>query len=139
MASRQLCPWCDTEIVWDEEFGPEETCPHCHNELSDYKSVTLELEEETSTIDDVGEIAEAYSDEAARGADCSYCGEETIIVGQQRMPANEFVPRQSTQLNMPLLQAPFTMDVAMCPSCSQLFFSLSEESRQQMERRWQGN
>jgi len=44
-----ICPWCDTEIVWDEEFGPEETCPHCNNELKGYRTVSLnctDLEDE---------------------------------------------------------------------------------------------
>lgn len=36
-----VCPWCDTEIVWDPELGPEDTCPHCLNELTDYRKVTL--------------------------------------------------------------------------------------------------
>jgi len=36
-----VCPWCDTEIVWDEEFGPEDTCPHCNNELKGYRTVSL--------------------------------------------------------------------------------------------------
>jgi hypothetical protein len=40
-AYRQICPWCDTEIVWDPEIGPEKECPHCLNELGDYRSVSL--------------------------------------------------------------------------------------------------
>src|SRR4051812_7357694 len=41
-----ICPWCQTEIVWDEELGPEEQCPHCLNELGDYRSVALYEEED---------------------------------------------------------------------------------------------
>lgn len=142
MSKRQLCPWCDTEIVWDEEFGPEDTCPHCSNELRDYNTVSLSLnsseEEESgySDDDDYGEIAEAYTDEAARGADCTYCGEETIIVGQKLIREDEFIPRKSKQSNRTFLQAPFTMDAAMCPACMQMSFSLSDESRKVMEKRW---
>ncbi|MEC0172514.1 hypothetical protein [Paenibacillus graminis] len=40
-----VCPWCHTEIVWDEEFGPEDTCPHCNNELSGYRTVTLGIDD----------------------------------------------------------------------------------------------
>jgi hypothetical protein len=40
-AKGQVCPWCDTEIVWDPEIGPEEECPHCLNPLGDYSSVVL--------------------------------------------------------------------------------------------------
>lgn len=40
----QICPWCQTEIVWDEETGPEDSCPHCLNELGEYRSVQVKLE-----------------------------------------------------------------------------------------------
>lgn len=36
-----LCPWCQMEITWDPEFGPEEECPHCLNELKGYRSLPL--------------------------------------------------------------------------------------------------
>ncbi|MFK7695618.1 hypothetical protein [Paenibacillus sp. HJGM_3] len=54
-----ICPWCQTEIVWDEELGPEEQCPHCQNELSDYRSIRL-----SDTDDDVDEYAVEDDDEA---------------------------------------------------------------------------
>ncbi|MGG6312484.1 hypothetical protein [Paenibacillus macerans] len=38
-----ICPWCQTEIVWDEELGPEEECPYCHNELKGYRTMTINL------------------------------------------------------------------------------------------------
>ncbi|MGP0585275.1 hypothetical protein [Paenibacillus timonensis] len=38
-----ICPWCQTEIVWDEELGPEEECPHCQNELKGYRTVNISL------------------------------------------------------------------------------------------------
>lgn len=53
-----ICPWCQTEIVWDEEIGPEEECPHCHNELKGYRTINITLgdeeEEETeaSSVDE---------------------------------------------------------------------------------------
>ncbi|KAA9005345.1 hypothetical protein F4V43_07675 [Paenibacillus spiritus] len=59
-----ICPWCHTEIVWDEELGPEETCPHCDNELSGYRTVSLsadELGEEED--DDFGEEEETEEDD----------------------------------------------------------------------------
>jgi len=39
----QVCPWCQTEIVWDPEIGPEDECPHCMNELKGYRTVKLKL------------------------------------------------------------------------------------------------
>ncbi|WP_410769880.1 hypothetical protein [Fontibacillus sp. BL9] len=38
-----ICPWCQTEIVWDEELGPEEECPYCHNELKGYRTLNIAL------------------------------------------------------------------------------------------------
>ncbi|SFJ02083.1 hypothetical protein SAMN02799624_03033 [Paenibacillus sp. UNC496MF] len=40
-----VCPWCQTEIVWDEEIGPERYCPHCENELSGYRTLQLDVDE----------------------------------------------------------------------------------------------
>lgn len=42
----QVCQWCQTEIVWDPELGPEETCPHCFNELGGYRTVKLKLKQD---------------------------------------------------------------------------------------------
>jgi len=39
-----ICPWCQTEIVWDEEIGPERYCPHCENELSGYRTLQVGLD-----------------------------------------------------------------------------------------------
>lgn len=53
-----ICPWCQTEIVWDEEIGPEEHCPHCENELKGFRTLSIALEG-----DDAEESAEdAYDD-----------------------------------------------------------------------------
>ncbi|RAU97636.1 hypothetical protein [Paenibacillus sp. YN15] len=46
----QICPWCQTEIVWDPEFGPEDTCPHCLNELSGYRSLKLKINQEDGEL-----------------------------------------------------------------------------------------
>ncbi|WP_040950388.1 hypothetical protein [Gorillibacterium massiliense] len=40
---KQICPWCQTEIVWDPETGPEEECPYCFNELGEYRSVSFRM------------------------------------------------------------------------------------------------
>ena len=40
-----VCPWCQTEIVWDPEIGPEDECPHCFNELNDYRSIDLKVKQ----------------------------------------------------------------------------------------------
>lgn len=47
-----ICPWCQTEIVWDEELGPEEECPHCHNELKGYRTINITLGSEEEYEDE---------------------------------------------------------------------------------------
>ncbi|WP_409344750.1 hypothetical protein [Paenibacillus sp. MBLB4367] len=41
--ANQLCPWCQTEIVWDPEIGAEDECPHCLNQLGGYRSLTFSV------------------------------------------------------------------------------------------------
>ncbi|MCM3703663.1 hypothetical protein [Paenibacillus macerans] len=47
-----ICPWCQTEIVWDEELGPEEECPYCHNELKGYRTLSIALGSEEEFEDE---------------------------------------------------------------------------------------
>lgn len=48
----QVCPWCQTEIVWDPEIGPEDTCPHCLNELGGYRSLKLKLADDELSLEE---------------------------------------------------------------------------------------
>ncbi|MHA7964414.1 hypothetical protein ACX93W_09715 [Paenibacillus sp. CAU 1782] len=52
MGESQVCPWCMTEIVWDEEIGPESHCPHCENELSGYRSLNIGLDNDEDLDDE---------------------------------------------------------------------------------------
>lgn len=57
MEDSVVCPWCHTEIIWDEDLGPEEYCPHCENELKGYRTIKLggedEADDELSLEDDL--------------------------------------------------------------------------------------
>ncbi|GGA38226.1 hypothetical protein [Paenibacillus physcomitrellae] len=64
-----VCPWCQTEIVWDEEIGPEEECPHCHNELKGYRTLNVTLS------DDEEELQEELEEESYN-SDSSWMDEE---------------------------------------------------------------
>ena len=55
-----ICPWCQTEIVWDEEIGPEENCPHCDNELKGYRTLSVSLDGDED--DQQKEMDETYDD-----------------------------------------------------------------------------
>jgi glutaredoxin len=52
MEEHLICPWCLTEIVWDEEIGPETHCPHCDNELSAYRTIELGYDEDEVEADE---------------------------------------------------------------------------------------
>ncbi|AOZ92083.1 hypothetical protein [Paenibacillus crassostreae] len=45
-----VCPWCQTEIVWDEELGPESECPHCQNELNEYRTLNIDIDTEEDEL-----------------------------------------------------------------------------------------
>ncbi len=59
-----VCPWCHTEIVWDEEIGPEENCPHCENELKGYRtlSISLDADDDEKENGQQEELDESYGD-----------------------------------------------------------------------------
>lgn len=85
MSDRQICPWCQTEIVWDEEIGPEETCPYCLNELGEYRTLQIELnrEEDDSSGESgesgpgtalIEELAETYAHEYGKAVHAHIAG-----------------------------------------------------------------
>lgn len=45
MEQSQVCQWCLSEIIWDEETGPESHCPHCDNELNGYRTMKVGLDQ----------------------------------------------------------------------------------------------
>lgn len=60
-----VCPWCHTEIVWDEELGPEEECPYCHNELKGYRTLNINIGDETNdeAEDDIYDVDAVTDDQ----------------------------------------------------------------------------
>lgn len=166
-----VCPWCHTEIVWDEEFGPEENCPHCNNELSGYRTVTVgidgieeeevveEPEQEVVNDDDdlwgdadkdsvvpiynaLNQFGEDYDlkkyEESVsailalqeEAPECTQCHELTILAGNQ--PITSFEPSAPATLGRPVLTAPFSLHVYVCPSCFHVQHSLAQEDRIQL-------
>ncbi|MFB5267956.1 hypothetical protein ACE41H_14405 [Paenibacillus enshidis] len=65
---KTICPWCQTEIVWDEELGPEEECPYCHNELKGYRTLTVDIGEEEEEMLN-GRQSDEHDDEEAGDED----------------------------------------------------------------------
>lgn len=95
MEDRQICPWCLTEITWDEEIGPEPNCPHCENELGGYRTMSIGIEGNTdgdeaqedeelelpewNDTPDVSEADWAAEQDGYRGATRSMLAAEGII------------------------------------------------------------
>lgn len=176
-----VCPWCHTEIVWDEEFGPEENCPHCNNELSGYRTVRLgvdnledEEEEEPApqrpatapqeqaaddndlwddndkdsvvpifnTLDQFSEEYDmaAYAQNSStllalqeEAPECPQCHELMLLAGKQVVSA--FEPSTSELLGGgPVLKAPFSLNVYVCPSCFHVQHNLAQQDRVQLVR-----
>jgi hypothetical protein len=62
---QQICPWCQMEIIWDPEFGPESECPHCLNELGEYRTLPLihkDKDQEIAVVDEVEDDQEDDED-----------------------------------------------------------------------------
>lgn len=68
MEEQQMCPWCLTEIIWDEEIGPEKHCPHCSNELSSYRTIELGYDEDEVEEDEYEQAVHALKVSDARKA-----------------------------------------------------------------------
>lgn len=155
---KSICPWCQTEIVWDPELGPEEECPHCFNELSDYRSVSIgipahdveadeddedeeaadgpaaaeELLEDEEYRDPYGENVEQAIDRQEEAPECSGCRELMVLTGTRNLPAADFEPIVPYGLQKPVLNAPVRLNVYVCPSCFKVDTYLREEDRQAM-------
>jgi hypothetical protein len=147
----QICPWCDAEIVWDEEIGPEEHCPHCLNELGNYRSVavagaTIDDEEgESAPFVNIGSTPEldAYARQVLeKQVDwliCAACEEPMLHVGSQTVSAPNFRP--TLHAGHAILSIPFTTEWYICPSCDRLdqVLSLTDKKKwlQRIEERGQ--
>jgi hypothetical protein len=144
--SATVCPWCQTEIVWDEEVGPEETCPHCFNELNDYRSLHVHLDgDDLELTDDDDDLTELNGYEAAvkkrleqqeDGMECVRCQDEMVLAGAMKVEEGQFVPVPSSDSAPGFLKPPFRMNMFVCPSCFQVSYSLSDEDRVRLVNQW---
>ncbi|MDD9266327.1 hypothetical protein ACFPES_04705 [Paenibacillus sp. GCM10023248] len=155
-----VCPWCQTEIVWDPEIGPEEECPHCFNELGDYRSVDLKVKQtgqplrfqeqdyvdsdedlslawdnSDEPLDKYGENVQHITDEQEEAPECSSCHELMLHAGNEVVSEAVFTPVIPKTLGSAFLTGPFTMSVYVCPSCFKVEKILSDTDRLLMVER----
>lgn len=151
----QVCPWCDTEIVWDPELGPEDVCPHCYNELTEYRSldVAVSSKEGSMEYDDSAEMDEDFEVDFADEDDrfeelqhyeravehilerqedvyeCFRCREDMIFTGTRTVTKDQFELVTPDGWSQPLLPTPYTLSMFLCPSCFKVEYTLSDDDR----------
>lgn len=177
----QVCPWCQTEIVWDPEIGPEETCPHCLNELGGYRSLKLKLnqsdgdlsleeddddhshqghdhghhhhhdhdedDDDTLEVEDllddytVDPVPDDYAervldcmDTQEYAPECTNCHELMLHAAVRTVEAAGFIPKVPVPLGDSFLNAPYKVDVFVCPSCFKTEEYLTKEAKEEMIR-----
>jgi len=116
MAEHTVCPWCSTEIVWDEVLGPEEECPYCHNELLEYRSLNVPIEvDEDSDHENQSEQDEPEE----KGWSNFGWGDDAMLFGSaDEMKYQEGVDR--------VLQE--QLDVPECPQCREFMLLIGQET-----------
>ncbi|MEI7026035.1 hypothetical protein [Paenibacillus sp. y28] len=187
-----ICPWCDTEIIWDPEFGPEDECPHCGQELTPYRNVQLHIEadekppgaepEESDSVASAGAgiadlpvlgsqlaghrtapepvkskaapenkaddddqdgvvfyngTVQPYIDVQSDFHECDRCRTDMVLAGRQIVKSKHFEPEDFGGLP-PFLEAPFKLNVFVCPSCFKVEHALSDEDRIQAANQLRG-
>ncbi|GAA3402607.1 hypothetical protein ACFFNY_04715 [Paenibacillus hodogayensis] len=144
--SATVCPWCQTEIVWDEEIGPEDSCPHCFNELNDYRSLRVHLEgDELELTEDGDELTELNSyglaikkrlEQQEDSMECARCQEEMVLAGNVLVEDERFTPFIPNGPAPAFIKPPFRLHMFVCPSCFQVHHSLSDEDRMRLVSEW---
>ncbi|OUM95397.1 MAG: hypothetical protein A9Z00_08615 [Thermobacillus sp. ZCTH02-B1] len=111
MEHTTICPWCQTEIAWDEETGEENICPYCENELGDYRTISVELERNEGLADE-GEGGEQKSaDSEDRGDRGRFAGDSDL---EGFRPVNLRLIALAGKLEKILIEQ---LEVPECPSC----------------------
>jgi hypothetical protein len=146
-----ICPWCDTEIVWDGEIGPEEHCPHCYSELGAYRSIQISLqdEEDDEQLPQKLKSEDLLDDQVWEGKDdviyteniqklvsaqketleCNHCFEFLLYMGVESTQAENFTSATAKLLEKDVVYAPMDMDVYVCPTCFKVEKYISVQSR----------
>lgn len=158
MEMQTVCPWCESDIIWDEEIGPEKYCPHCDNEISGYRTLEIDAqlgeEEEREHLgageddwddEDEGTILRSTREIAANSAiqallneqyempECTNCREYMLEVGEQTIGEKEgFQAKVVDASGMPIVRSNMKVIWYVCPSCHRTDNYVSFEDRKQM-------
>lgn len=159
MTETTVCPWCQTEIVWDEELGPEKYCPHCDNELDGYRTLQVgidqELDDEMADWEGGVEIPTDFSEEPEgansiwfeadtalrtivdaqeEAPECPDCKEYMAELGTQ-IVSGSFQPTMHPSIQKSLVDDPFHVTWYVCPTCYRTMSVLGQTDRDKMLER----
>lgn len=138
----QVCPWCQTEIVWDEDLGPETTCPHCYNELTEYRTVHVRRdaaiafdEEPNDEWNRYTRAAERYLDAQEDTPECPQCQEYMVLAGEQVVSEASFAPRPALPGLPSFLTPPFRLETYVCSYCFTVHQRLPDREKRALIKR----
>jgi len=159
--SAVVCPWCQSEILQEEGDEAEQMCPFCDNELGGYRTMTIQLGDDESDADGAAEEDEDLSwleneaeadksealwkfeetverllDEQETTPTCAHCQEYMVAAGTRIVTADGFEPRTPKWLGQAVLNAPFKLQIFVCPSCFSLQQVLDEGDQREMTNRF---
>ncbi|MCQ6559623.1 hypothetical protein [Paenibacillus mendelii] len=121
MDDQIICPWCQTEIVWDEEIGPERYCPHCENELSGYRTMQIGIDSDDEDQEDPEDEPEDDEDETSEwesGNRYNDAGSSFLTRSREHLALEETVERILDQQG----------EVPECPSCREYMLEVGLET-----------
>lgn len=162
METQTICPWCESNIIWDEEIGPEKYCPHCDNEISGYRTLEFEAgfanedeeqhehdehvaaddsewdDDDQGILRSTREIAansqiQSMLNEQFEMPECANCREYMLEAGEQIIGKDgEFTPVTAPNSGQPIVSSPMKVIWYVCPSCYRTDSYLSLQDRKQM-------
>jgi len=123
MEDHIICPWCQTEIVWDEEIGPERYCPHCENELSGYRTMQIGIDSDDEDQEEPDDEPEEDEDEDEgsnweAGNRYDDAAASFLTRGREHLVLEETVERILDQ----------QVEVPECPSCREYMLEVGLET-----------
>ncbi|WP_276354708.1 hypothetical protein [Cohnella caldifontis] len=94
-----------------------------------------DLREKNETLLQFEETVERLMDDQEAAPECPMCREYMLEAGERIVSPESFRPLEHEMLGGPVLKAPFSLTVYVCPSCFNVQHVLSESDRRDMEVR----
>lgn len=153
----KICPVCDNEISGyrtlklnigetdedeeEDEYEAEEAKDASAAFVADKEDLSWLKEDEESIEDSNDELqqfeetVELLLNEQELVPECPSCHEYMLEVGEQLITANQFRPRVPEGLGEAVIDAPFTLNLYICPACFTTSSFLGDSHRHQTVRR----